>query len=109
MFTREYLLSSDWYKVRLKTKQEREKALWKRHVESLKSFTARPGYADEVKSLNINERLAKAEERYAFVRSKEYLERLVGTLGADPLGLKNKARKISRIPTDFWRFMTMGG
>lgn len=106
MFTRDYLLSSSWYKERLNIKQQREKALWERHIESLKSFKARPGYADEVQKLNIDKRLSMAEQNYAFVSSKEYLDRLVGTLGADSLGLSSKAKKKSLIPTDFWRFMT---
>jgi hypothetical protein len=33
MFTREYLLASAWYHERLRAKQHRDIALWRRHLE----------------------------------------------------------------------------
>ena len=33
MFTRDYLLQSDWYQERLKIKQQRDCSLWQRHRE----------------------------------------------------------------------------
>ena len=42
LFTREYLLASDWYAARLKAKQSVDRALWKRHVEYLSHFMQRP-------------------------------------------------------------------
>ena len=38
MFAREALLASSWYQERLRTKQERDIALWRRHVHSLETF-----------------------------------------------------------------------
>ena len=63
MFTREALLSSDWYKERLCVKQRRDVALWTRHVAAAGTEAARA--------------------RLAHVGSPEYLEELVGTIGAD--------------------------
>jgi phosphoenolpyruvate carboxykinase (diphosphate) len=40
MFTREALLASDWYAERLRTKQQRDIALWQRHVRALEDFRA---------------------------------------------------------------------
>ena len=37
LFTREAMLASDWYRERLAVKQERDVALWKRHVAALES------------------------------------------------------------------------
>ncbi len=85
MFTREYLLQSDWYRRRLEVKQARDIALWERHIESLENFLAQPGYEDEAARLNIADRLEKARKRLERVKSRAYLESLVGTIGADPL------------------------
>ncbi len=85
MFTRESLLASDWYRERLEVKQQRDIGLWERHIASLENFLAQPGYEDEARRLNIAKRLESARERLARIRSPEYLDSLVGTIGADPL------------------------
>jgi len=64
LFTREAVLSSDWYRQRLLTKQCREIALWRRHVEAAGSDAA----------------VARLKQ----VQASQYLESLVGTIGADP-------------------------
>src|SRR5207302_6357143 len=38
LFTREYLMASDWYRERLRAKQTRDIALWKRHTRALEEF-----------------------------------------------------------------------
>jgi len=86
MFTREYLLNSDWYARRLRIKQQREYALWQRHCDYMQSFLERPSYSDIAESMGIAARLAKARERLSYIQSSDYLKSLVGTLGADPLG-----------------------
>jgi len=85
MFTRENLLQSSWYRARLVKKQTREVALWKQHVAYLETFLGRPGYDREASRLNIPQRLLDARRELSYVSSPEYLESLVGTLGADPL------------------------
>jgi hypothetical protein len=85
MFTREALLASDWYRERLHVKQDRDSALWTRHVESLERYAASiraEGLRDEIGAC---ERLGYARTQLARVASAEYLEELVGTIGADPL------------------------
>ena len=37
LFDREVVLASDWYKERLRTKQQRDVALWQRHLAALQS------------------------------------------------------------------------
>jgi hypothetical protein len=85
MFTREYLLEADWYRERLETKQVRDIALWKRHVSSLQRFIDDREYSDEAERLGIADRLEEARRKLARVQGKEYLQQLVGTIGADPL------------------------
>ena len=80
MFTRESLLKSDWYAERLRVKQEREIALWRRHVASLETFRANAS-ADQI---DVEARRETAREQLARVSAPAYLEELVGTIGADP-------------------------
>ncbi|HEB97109.1 MAG TPA: hypothetical protein ENI96_11840 [Sedimenticola thiotaurini] len=85
MFTRDYLLESDWYRERLETKQQRDISLWRRHVHSLQQFLNLPSHADEAERLAIAERLQQAQRELERVQGDAYLESLVGTIGADPL------------------------
>jgi hypothetical protein len=85
LFTREALLSSDWYAERLRVKQERDVELWTRHVRSLGEFLARPGHKDEAMRLGIEERLGLAKRELERVSSQDYVKSLAGTIGADPI------------------------
>ena len=85
LFTREYLLESDWYGERLKIKQERDCALWRRHIHNLSEFLERPIYGEEAARLNIGGRLEAARAELKRLEQSAYLESLQGTLGADPL------------------------
>jgi hypothetical protein len=85
MFTRDYLLESDWYRERLEIKQGRDIALWNNHVRNLQRFVDDTEYADEAQRLGIGERLEMARKNLMYIQSPEYLQGLIGTLGADPL------------------------
>jgi phosphoenolpyruvate carboxykinase (diphosphate) len=85
LFTRENLLASDWYAARLKAKQKIDRALWKRNVEYLNGFLRRPNYADVAEKLHIPHRLTRARKTLETVESPEYLQKLAGTLGAEPI------------------------
>jgi hypothetical protein len=84
MFTRESMLASDWYAERLKVRQERDIALWKRHLAAVEAFRAESGRAHPAQSLNVEELLAIAREQLARVSAPAYVKTLLGTLGADP-------------------------
>ncbi|RYD19691.1 MAG: hypothetical protein EOP88_18005 [Verrucomicrobiaceae bacterium] len=84
LFTRESLLASDWYKARLDSKAVVDQALWKRHLEYLESFLAKPNYQGELKRLRIHERIEDTKANLAKVNSPEYRASLVGMTGADP-------------------------
>jgi hypothetical protein len=85
MFTRDYLLGSDWYRERLETKQRRDTALWERHVESLQAFLDMESHTDEAERLGIRMRLDAARRKLVEVQGEAYLKSLIGTIGADPL------------------------
>jgi len=93
LFTKESLLASDWYLERLQVKQTRDIDLWRRHVESLQSFTELANYTDEIERLNIEQRLVSAKVELERVESPDYLDQMVGMIGADPLKapVNNKA------------------
>jgi hypothetical protein len=73
LFTREALLASEWYRERLRVKQDRDVALWTRHLAALESA----GLA-----------LEEARLQLARVSAPAYLRELEGTIGADPFHLQ---------------------
>ena len=85
MFTRKSLLESDWYLERLEIKQARDITLWRHHVANLEDFLNLESHADAAERLNIPDRLQKARQKLSATLAPEYLESLVGTIGADPL------------------------
>jgi hypothetical protein len=87
MFTRENLLASDWYHRRLQTKQRRDEALWKRHIEYVDGFIANvmahgEGF-DESVHIDLASRRSHAATELARVRLPGYVDSLIGTIGAD--------------------------
>ncbi|MSU35365.1 MAG: hypothetical protein EXS36_09655 [Pedosphaera sp.] len=84
LFTRKYLIESDWYVQRLAARQEIEIRQWFRAARYLEGFLAKPNYALEADRLGVRERLACAWESYHEAKAPAFRERLRGTLGADP-------------------------
>ncbi len=93
LFSRDYLLASDWYRERLEVKQARDIALWRRHVHNLKRFLNLDSHADVAEKLNIEARLKMAEEMLEKVQSPDYVKWLAGTIGADPLAPAGSTRQ----------------
>ncbi len=85
LFTRDYLLASDWYQARLKAKQSVDVRLWTRHVEYLERFSRRTSHAEEATRLGIANRLEHARAMLAQVQAAGYPETLRGTLGVEPI------------------------
>jgi hypothetical protein len=85
LFTRENLLSSGWYAARLAAKQKVDKMLWHRHVEYLNQFLRKPSHEDVAENLGVGNRLNSARKFLAEIESPEYLKKLSGTLGAEPV------------------------
>jgi hypothetical protein len=82
MFTRDYLLQSDWYQERLKIKQQRDCILWKQHRDYI---LQRISETEQTDSFNqeLTRKLEATELMLAQVSHPSYLENLQGTLGAD--------------------------
>src|SRR4029434_5503037 len=91
------MLGSDWYKERLRVKQQRDIHLWKRHVHALSEFLALPRHRDEAQRLGIQARLDHARAELARVSADEYRNQLTGTIGADPIHRQTTAtRRLAR-------------
>ncbi|MFZ5926924.1 MAG: hypothetical protein ACOYX1_05705 [Acidobacteriota bacterium] len=87
MFTREALLASDWYQKRLRARQARDAALWRRHVATLESALAGADAGRLYQRLPLREKLQAARARLSAVESPGYVGSLAGTIGLDPASL----------------------
>ena len=85
MFTREYLLGSDWYRDRLAKKQQVDIKRWQDAIAYLESFIDAPHRAEVVKEMKLADRLTAAKQQLERAQSPEYISELTGTIGADPM------------------------
>ncbi|MEZ6065790.1 MAG: hypothetical protein R3B90_08810 [Planctomycetaceae bacterium] len=84
MFSRDVMLSSDWYQARLAARQRRDVALWQRHIGYLdESLRVSAGMSAEHQQ-ELRSRRDKSAATLAHVSATEYLGELQGTLGAHP-------------------------
>ncbi len=85
LFDRDAVLASDWYAERLRVKQQRDIALWTRHVAALEAFASDgEAVSSAAGDLDLAERMAAARAQLARVSAPAYLQELRGTIGADP-------------------------
>jgi len=83
MFTREYLMQSDWYQQRLHIKQERDAALWKMNRDYVEQKMDEVPENETEDWARLQGRIEKADEMLEWVSSQSYLDSLQGSLGAD--------------------------
>ena len=84
LFDRDAVLASDWYAERLRVKQERDIALWGRHVQALEDFQQGEMFSSAACDFDAQQRTLEARAQLARVSSPAYLAELRGTIGADP-------------------------
>lgn len=84
LFTRQSLLASDWYRERLMTKKIRDIKLWERHRDSLNTFIDDLVHPEPAVIETLKKRQQMVTAELNRVKRPEYLEDLVGTLGAEP-------------------------
>ena len=85
MFTRDYLLESDWYAERLRNKHINDINLWQSHQKYISEFLQKAANLSESKRNMIKEILQKTNDELKYVKSQEYYDKLVGSLGKDNL------------------------
>lgn len=83
MFTRDYLIKSDWYQERLQNKLQRDAKLWQMNKEYLELQLDETTEDDTDKWAKLQEGIESAEQMIEWVTSQSYLDRLQGTIGAD--------------------------
>jgi len=81
-FTREAVLCSDWYTTRLELQQQKQVALWERHLRALDDLRA--SGMEVPADMDFNGRRNTVLASLEWVKSAGYLRSLVGTIGADP-------------------------
>ncbi|MCK8061613.1 MULTISPECIES: hypothetical protein [unclassified Fusibacter] len=89
LFKKDVVLDSDWYQTRLKNKQQIEIGLIKTKIANIEDFIANPVNQTIIKSFAYDSKLTRAKSELAYYESKDYLDSLVGTLGADGITLKS--------------------
>jgi len=86
MFTRESVVTSDWYRRRLEKRREREITVNKTIARELENFLSMPEYEHEARRLDIPSRLNQIQQRLTFLGSSDCIDELRGTIGADTFG-----------------------
>ena len=85
LFTREYVISSDWYKERLKLKQQQEIENWNNKIDYIQKFKKQEVNQSICEELKLDEKLELAKNNLKEVSSEEYLKKLTGTIGLDAI------------------------
>lgn len=86
MFTRESVLSSDWYRCRLEAMATSDRELLLRHVKTLGTFLRRPRNESLGGELGIPARLEAAIAELRRIEAPAYVDSLRGTIGRQPIG-----------------------
>jgi hypothetical protein len=83
LFTREYLLTNDWYQQRLALKQQLDVQLGHKHVDYLRHRLNIATEPDE--KTKLEKRIIAAKDKLQYLESADYFTSLQGTIGADCL------------------------
>ena len=94
LFNRDNMLASDWYAERLAVKQRLDICAWEQNIDYLKAFLSKSNYADEARRLGIAARYEYAIAEYQAVKSPDFLRRLHGTIGVQPLKVLQASQRI---------------
>jgi len=85
LFDREYVLRSDWYRTRLDCYREQEIAHVQTSIAYLKKFLADRAEPKSLTERRVQAELSSAYERLELLVSSNYLKRIWGSIGLDPL------------------------
>jgi len=85
LFDKETVINSEWYKQRLLKKQSIEVGLMETKISNMKSFMDDKRNHVVIEEFDYKTKLDSAETTLKHLESKNYLDSLVGTLGADDI------------------------
>lgn len=88
MFTRDYVLDSDWYQRRLVVKQSLDLKLLEKNIKYVFNFSKNEAIAEEAnrRGLCVDRVLAESLALKSYIGSNKYLNDLVGTIGVQVWG-----------------------
>ena len=84
-FERDYVINSDWYKERLQLKQQKDINFYSNQISYLERFISNVENNLLVAEMDLDSRLQNVKNMLATASSPDYIDSLVGTIGADPL------------------------
>jgi len=84
-FERDYVVNSDWYKERLKLKQQKDLLFYTSQIKYLEDFISNEDNVLLVDEMGLNNQLKNVKNLYHEASTDQYLKSLVGTIGADSL------------------------
>jgi hypothetical protein len=85
LFDREYVLASDWYRARLEHYREQEIAYIESSISYLRRFLAERAEPKSLTERRVQAELSNAHGRLEELMTPNYLERIWGSIGLDPL------------------------
>jgi len=83
LFDRDSVMASDWYYQRLVRYRDLQVTLHQRHRKDLKAFLSSARHEEEARRLGLAALLQQVEDTLKTLETKEFIESLRGTLGAD--------------------------
>jgi len=84
-FERDYVINSDWYKERLQLKQLKDINFYTDQISYLERFISNAENNLLVAEMDLETRLQNVKNMLEVASSPDYIDSLVGTIGADPL------------------------
>jgi len=85
LFSREYVLASEWYKERLNRYREREIAYIETSISYLRKFLAERAEPKSLTERRVQAELSSAHARLEQLMAPKYISTIWGTIGLDPL------------------------
>ena len=93
-FERNNVISSEWYRERLRCKQKADSMRLKKSILTLENFLSDRSREAIAQKLDLVKALERTKTESLYVESAAYLQSLTGTIGADPLAVVGKSEKI---------------
>ncbi len=84
-FERENVLASEWYAERIAAKRQEELGRIAQGIEDMNRFLSVPTNSITAARLHLTDRIAAAEAEYERKSTEEYVKRLIGSIGLQPL------------------------
>jgi hypothetical protein len=88
LFKKENILKSDWYKQRLLNKQAIEVKLLEKKIANVEEFMANPHNSKIIVEEGFEAKLVEARKELDYHKSDDYLNTLVGSIGAEAIAAK---------------------